>query len=61
MTLDEARKHIGSIVKYIHFKGCDESQCEYGEITSVNDKYVFVRYGREILSKATNPQDLRFN
>ena len=61
MTLDKARKHIGSIVKYIPFKGCDESQCEYGEITSVNDKYVFVRYGREINSKATRPEDLKLS
>lgn len=58
MTLEEAKQNIGSIVRYTPFKGCDIAQCEFGEITSVNDKYVFVRYGREIHSKAIRPEDL---
>ena len=61
MTLDDARNNIGRSVVYKPFKGCDKSQYEYGVITGVNERFVFVRYGSEILSKATNPQDLRFN
>lgn len=60
MTLEEARKNIGRIVVYTPFKGCDESQLQYGEITSVNNKFVFVRYGRKIHSEATRPEDLKF-
>lgn len=60
MTLDDARNNIGRSVVYKPFKGCDKSQYEYGVITRVGDVFVFVRYGSEILSKATNPKDLRF-
>ena len=60
MTLDNARKNIGRYVKYTPFKGCDKSQIELGVITSVNDSYVFVRYGNDLHSKATNPSDLSF-
>lgn len=60
MTLEEAKNNIGAVVKYIPFEGCDSSQIEYGEITSVNDKYVFVRYGRKIHGEATRPEDLKF-
>jgi hypothetical protein len=31
---------------------------EEGTITSVNDRFVFVRYGRQRTSAATNPADL---
>ncbi len=34
------------------------AEVEAGVITSVNDHYVFVRYGAEWQSKATSPEDL---
>lgn len=34
------------------------SEMEEGVITSVNSSYVFVRYGSNYGSKATNPEDL---
>lgn len=59
MTLEEARKNIGRYVTYIPFKGCSKDQLELGVITSVNERFVFVRYGNEINSKATRPEDLK--
>lgn len=59
MTLEEARKNIGRYVTYTPFKGCSKDQLELGVITSVNERYVFVRYGNEINSKATRPEDLK--
>lgn len=32
--------------------------CEDGVVSSCNDKFVFVRYGLDTYSKATNPRDL---
>jgi hypothetical protein len=40
MTLDEARQHIGDGVVYRSGDGAAED----GVITSVSDRYVFVRY-----------------
>lgn len=60
MTLDEARARIGKRVRYVREKDFPA----IGEITSVNDTYVFVRYrnrggwGWETQSKATRPEDL---
>lgn len=34
---------------------------ESGVITSWNDRFVFVRYGDELQSKATDPGDLQFD
>lgn len=59
MTLEECKNNIGRMVQYIPFEGCDISLYENGVITSVNNKYCFVRYGSDINSKATNPKDLR--
>lgn len=42
---------IGKIVSYK-----DES----GELMAWNDKNIFVRYGDDEHSKATNPKDLKF-
>jgi hypothetical protein len=53
MALDEAREHVGDTVVYRNH-GC----AEVGEITSVNDRYVFVRYGDDASSKATDPSAL---
>lgn len=54
MTLDEARASIGLLVVYRR-QGQDPDQ---GVITSVNDRYVFVRYGSQVGSAATDPADL---
>lgn len=60
MNLEEARNNIGRVVIYTPFKGCSFRDLERGVITSVNDKYVFVRYGNELISKSTRPEDLHF-
>lgn len=49
---------VGKKVIYTPFKDCSEEQKEKGIITSKNDRYVFVRYGNDVYSKATNPKDL---
>ena len=59
MTLEDARKNIGRYVTYTPYDGCPKEQLELGVINSVNDKYVFVRYGNDINSKATRPEDLK--
>jgi hypothetical protein len=53
MTLDEARDHIKDKVIYR-----DSSGIEEGVITSVNSRYVFVRFGSGTGSKATRPGQL---
>ncbi len=54
MTLDDAREAIGRTAVY------ERPHCakEVGVITSVNDTYVFVRYGTSQTSHATSPEDL---
>ena len=52
MTLDEARQRIGHGVVYRPFADVIPEQ---GVITSVNDHWVFVRYGSDVGSKATEP------
>jgi len=54
MTLEEARASIGLLVIYRR-KG---QKFDEGVVTSVNDRYVFVRYGSQVGSAATNPADL---
>lgn len=54
MTLETARKRIGSAVVYRPRPGV----VEQGVITSVNDRYVFVRYGAQMTSQATSPSDI---
>lgn len=61
MTLEECNKNIGRRVTYIPFGGCDPKLHEYGVITSTNNENVFVRYGSDINSKATDPEDLYLN
>ena len=51
MTLDEAREHVGGKVVYQPGLG----PCEEGVITSVSERYVFVRYGSDVGAKATRP------
>lgn len=59
MTLKDARKNIGRYVTYTPYEGCPKEQLELGVITSVNNNYVFVRYGNDINSKATYPEHLK--
>lgn len=47
-------------VVYTPFKNCDPKLIEEGVITSVNSKYVHVRYGNDIHSKATDPDDIEY-
>jgi hypothetical protein len=54
VTLKEARDHIGAGV--IYHPG--RADAEDGVITSVNDHYVFVRYGSGGTSAATEPAAL---
>jgi hypothetical protein len=62
MTLAEARDLIGKAVIY---RPDDDGsykptarRAEQGIVTSVNDVWVFVRYGSDHHSKATAPRDL---
>jgi len=60
MKITEAAANIGRSVTYTPFEGCDSDQLEFGIITEVRHSNVFVRYGSELQSKATNPEDLKF-
>jgi hypothetical protein len=57
MTLEEARRHIGSGVVYKPRPGTYDS-AEDGEIVRVSDSYVFVLYVGDRSAKATRPEDL---
>lgn len=54
MTLDEARRNIGSGVVYCPNHGPRED----GVITGVSTQYVFVRYTGDNHSKSTDAGDL---
>lgn len=56
MTLDEARSRTGDAVTYRA-----PGVTDYGVITSVNNRFVFVRYGADKHSKATSPTALAFD
>jgi hypothetical protein len=58
MTLIEAECNVGKKVIYSPHKNCNTKYKEYGTITSVNRRYAFVRYGTDVNSKATDPEDL---
>lgn len=60
MEIKDFKECVGRKVVYTPYKGCDPSLKEEGVITSVNDHYVFVRYGSDVNSKATDPNDLEF-
>ncbi len=59
MTLEQARGHVGHGVVYRapHIGAADQGP-EQGEITSVGEQYVFVRYGSDFHAKATDPAAL---
>ncbi len=58
MTLEEFRPLIGRRVVYLPSRRLHLGQLESGTITSVGDAFVFVRYGADLGSKATNAEDL---
>jgi hypothetical protein len=55
MTLDEARDRIGAGVVYRPYPS---ASAEDGDITSVNDSYVFVRFVGDRQAKACRAEDL---
>ena len=55
MTLDEAREHIGDKVTY---RAPESAHTDEGVITSVNHRFVFVRYGSDYGSQATAAERL---
>lgn len=57
ITLEEAKANIGRGVIYESYPG---GPLEDGDITFVNDKYVFVLYVGDRKAKATRPEDLRW-
>jgi hypothetical protein len=57
MPIEATSQDIGRKVVYRDRSGY---KVEEGVITSMNDRYVFVRYGAETTSKATCPKDLEF-
>jgi hypothetical protein len=59
VTLDQARDHVGHGVVYrAPHVGYGDPGPEQGEITSVGQQYVFVRYAGDQHSKATVPEAL---
>lgn len=63
MNVEKANKiadfNIGDRVMYTPWEGCPVSRLEYGMVTSINERYVFVRYDGESVSKSTRAEDLR--
>lgn len=57
-TLSEASELVGRKVVYRAPHNQPDGPCEEGVITSVNDTYIFVRYGSDVGSKATRAEDL---
>lgn len=47
-------------VVYTPFKGCNPKMLEEGIITSVNSRFVHVRYGSNVHSKATDASDIEY-
>lgn len=56
MTIEEAAANIGRRVVYTHPHG----PTEYGVITSVSERFAFVRYGDAVNSQATPVERLTF-
>lgn len=51
---------LGRAVVYREYGDFPGRKIETGIITSFNDQYVFVRYGRSQASQATSREDLEF-
>lgn len=58
MTIEEARANVGQKVAYRAHHLQPHEPGQEGVITSVNDRWVFVRYGTEAVSQATAPEML---
>ena len=63
MTLEQARDAIGKRVTYARYDDPKNPTAPtagpaYGVITSVNARYVFVRYGTDVIGTATDPDNL---
>lgn len=54
MTLEEANNSIGRKVVFEQF-GCKK---EEGVITSVNDRFIFVRFGNSCQGQACSPSSI---
>lgn len=54
MIIDEARKAVGKRVVYTANHGAQE----FGEVTSIREPWVFVKYDGDQSSKATHPRML---
>lgn len=52
-------EYIGCTVSYAPSPRTIDSLLDYGTITSVNDKYVFVRFGATPNGIACRPEDLK--
>ena len=60
MTLEEAGTFIGRTVLYLPALRL-EGRKSTGVITSVDDSFVYVRYGGSKYSAATRPEDLELH
>lgn len=60
MTLEEASCNLGKRVLYKPYKTCSSELYEYGKITSVVGRNVFVLYDGDFNSKATKSEDIEF-
>lgn len=56
IDLTEARDRIGDGVLYLS----GHTNAEQGYITSVNDRYIFVRFGNQAHGVACHPDSLRW-
>lgn len=61
MTLKEAQDNIGAEVMYIPYDNCPKWIIEFGTITSVGGKYVFVNFAPRTMGRgeACRPEDLK--
>jgi hypothetical protein len=51
---------IGRKVVYTPYKNCPAHLKEEGVVTGSNDRFVFVRYGSDYNSKATDVEDIEY-
>lgn len=58
MTPAEAAGAVGRAVLYRPRGERSDDRVEQGVITSVNERWAFVRYGADVGSRATDPADL---
>ena len=62
--INPTEKDIGRNVTYVPGHAKDDlshQDCEHGLITSFNDHYVFVHYGKGSTSAGTSREDLYWN